>query len=719
MSEHVSWYAFSRMSALRSALFHCSSAALLAPFHLWSFSDNARSTEGVILAVHGEELPIDWGERLRPNQIEVLQEVLLPSLRESTAQKSLRDKLAEQTFTVEFAKEQTGEAFTVEVKSLRWGAYLLGSLPLTPPMESAKVEWVLFDLPETLIKQSVSDHLALGNYELRCSPVKDGRQWLWAKNPEYFLVMKYQDEPGVRAYHSFPEQKNLFTPWGIHCLDSERIQLPKSDALFLLEESGEGAWLETGHWWLVSEMIEIEGIPTPQVLAEITRPPKIPIPIRYMPATPKEVPLLWLLRAEQLQSHVEPLFFELGVEDRSSLSVFVGEITTPEVNADTGEEEAKVEPFYVVRDNRIQRDSPLFSPQEVLGFEAFLPHDGLYLLRGTRMLPSLSPDGWRREFSLSPGHYTLLEPDPETGAIRDWRVPQNAFVLLDKLISYQLGTHKTDIQRMAQGMMFDILFEPMPILEPKKKTPRQTVKTKPIKSPKRVIPLHIRTPNPRAQGTTSGGEGSISMLEALRKRLAPILSSNKSLAADDWIEWASANFNEYCFEDKENYLLEAFKALDQVFNKDRSAEKAVELERHMLKHVLGLEGLDFLGQMERLDQIVQEYVSTNKAMTDKDIWQRFVYFARFAFRYRTRMLMESDKEQRSPEDRQILRRRFYRDLPAVEEILMIQEHFLYVSGGAQLLEDTELFEHARIRYRRSLKELSARPEELPDIAFKK
>ncbi|HAA58589.1 MAG TPA: hypothetical protein DCE42_27755 [Myxococcales bacterium] len=548
----------------------------------------------------------------------------------------------------------------------------------------------MFSLPNRLLRDAISDHLTLNNYEIRCSHEENERQWLWVRHPELYLILKFKDMPEVELYQSFSEEKSLFTPWGYQSLLGDHLKLPQNESLLVLDLQGGSLQLDTTSWWMPNELITIEDLPAVHDVQPQKEDIRIPVHLRYQPAEQRETPRLWMLKGSDALPVIESLFFELGPEERSAIGLFIG---------DDPEGEGSL---FFLRDDRPHHDSPLFSLGRATGFESFFPEEGLYIKTGYRIYPSLPPEIWRQEFQLDTRFYTLLEPNSDRTSAQILRIPQGGFAPLETFAHYRIGAQSAEVRKLGQSSAFDVLFSPQEILDtsnanagankvnkkPEAPTLRQDSQT--TFSTSSIEQLY--------QGVAESGSRN-PKLQQLESSMRQALKRGKPLTPHHWVSLASLYYKEFVEQKQNNWLQEAFKALDQVLYLDRHADEAVGLEVAILKETLQVEQRSFQEQMALLDQHVSEV-------------KKHSFFARLSFRLRARLLLEADEEdERSMQ----LRLHFYRDLAAVEEHLMIREHHIYVAGVSQFLGDLELFERARLQYRQLLEDRNRLQGELPAV----
>lgn len=664
MSSQAYWYLFPREPDINATLRQCHASILLRPYQLWHAKGESPEETTFLLSVEGEPIPAEWASPV-------------------TVSPAPTD-LETQTFSIQ---KQDKSRQTLTATLVRKGPYLLASLGMEQDLNtrySTEVAWALYDLPLSELQEVVSDHLALDNHDMRCTRTPQERAWLWCRKPEMFLLMKFSEREDIRIYHSFHRSPQVFTPLGWKGPLSP--QLSQGEILFVLDQEGGAQKLETATWWAATELLQLRDIPQTQQTHALNQPPPVDVALRYVHAEPRDLPRLWLLEGEQGHEGIETLFFELGIEERRALSLAITELPDHD------------QPLFFLRDDRPSVQAPLFQHGQGVGFVSFLPEEGLYLRHGYRIYPSLPPDILRNAFRLQSHLYTLLQPEAEGSEHRLLRVAREAFHPIELYIRYQIGAHAKEAKRLAQQTTLDLLFDPqdlkpVAIMEDNAQPNREVLINEPPPPQPRTTPETVI--DPLSLAPTRRGDGD-NALQKLEQRLRERIRRGEQPSTQDWQELARLYYQEYIQKQNQLALQEALKALDQILYLDRSAPDAVKLERNILEETLRTAGLHFTAQMQSLDVHLQS----------KDPLRM-----RLAFRLRARMLL-NDHER--PEDqRMALRLHFYRDLATVEEHLMIREHYIYAEGIALSLQDDELYERARMRYRQALQNQTQLQQELP------
>lgn len=672
------WYAFQRQSELRTVLYQCAPEVLLASYKLWRFETLGEGKKLLLLSVQEHPLPDNWCVLLTPDSIREEQHVMVgdsPNT-DGRVRLSLREHQTNKPF---------GEGWAFP---LRQGEHLLASLGFERVPPKTEIAWALFSMPNHRLHEAISDHFTLNNHDVRCSSIQPNqKQWLWVRQPELYLVLKYKDFEDVEVFQSFPEERSLFTPWGYRSALGGRLHLPQTDSLLLFYFNGSNEQLDTTSWWMASEVITIEQLPTIEALRPHQGPPQIPVKLRYERGEPPDVPSLWLLEGPRSLRLLESLFLDLHPDARAALSLFAGQ--------------SEAGPCYLLRDDRPQRNAPLFAEEGATGCLPLLQEEGLYVKAGTRVIPSLPALVWRKELRLSGTNDTLLLPSEDGTSLRVLQAPRQQFAPLEQFVHYQLGAQPEALVQLAAQTTFEVLFTPAAIEATSAPPPPRVVEPpplqqEPLSEPKRAV----------AEETLAVPEKSFRRdvktprLLQLEKQLQAKLRKNSPVPPRDWVTLASLYQQEHNAEHDLYWLHEAIKTLDQVLYLDRRATNAVKLEQEVLETLLQIEGgLSSSQKIGHLDQLAS---------------QGDPLLMRLIFRYRTRMLLDDPE---TDEEMALLRQAFYRDLAQVEEHLTIREYIIYVAGGAQYLGDTELHERARLRYRQLLADVNRLQRELPDLVM--
>ncbi len=662
MPPKAHWYLFPRESDLRAALSQ-ESNALLHPYQLWRIHTPPHATPALLLRT---EIPLS--SHPLSGTVSVIEPTTMPP---SSALLTLQPP------------HQPPQ--TVEASLWRQGSCLLAALG-TQEARSAQdakdLAWILYDLPVNALQEIISDHLALENHDLRCTHTPKQRAWLWSRRAESFLAMKFSAHRDIRVYQSFQHSPQLFTPLGQRSPFTPTF--PQGEYLFVLESDGTAQSLQTAAWWAATERLHLRDLPEPQHLNPLDLPPPIQVKLRYIHTESRESPSLWLLEGEHAHEHIESLFIELGIEERRALSLAIAH--TPEDH----------KPLFFLRDDRPMIQAPLFPSNQAIGFVPFLPEEGFYLQHAFRLYPSLPPPILKQAFRLRYAHYTLLQPEATDASPRLLCVPRDAFHPIELYIRYQIGAHPQELRQLAQNTAFDILFEPTSLPSTSTAETSITPPAPPLEPPPAPV---------RAQTTSAIDPASLiptrrsdqdNALQKLEQRLRERTRRGEHPTTHEWIELARLYYQEYIQKQNQLALQEALKTLDQVLYLDRSANDAVKLERAILEETLRTVGLSFSEQMRTLDAHLQSKEPLR---------------IRLAFRLRARMLLEHPEG--SEDQRIALRLHFYRDLATVEDTLMIREHYIYAEGAAQALQDDELYERARLRYRQALQNQTQLQQELP------
>lgn len=663
MSPKAHWYLFPREPDLRAALSQ-ESTALLHPYQLWRIHTPPHANSALLLRTE---------QPLSSTPFATAVSVLPPT-------PAPNETLLTLTHTTPPSPPQT-----VEAALWRQGSCLLAALGMQEARSTDQLQtlaWILYDLPAQMLQELVSDHLALDNHDLRCTYTPTQRAWLWSRRAESFLTLKYSARPNVRLYQSFQDAPQILTPLGQR--GPFAPSLPQGEHLLVLEADGTTRSLQTSEWWAASEHLHIQDIPTPQPTSAFDPPPPIRLALRYIHIEPRDIPLLWLLEGEPAHPAIESLFFELGIEERRAVSLAITHL--PETT----------QPLFFLRDDRPTPTSPLFHADQAIGFVPFLPQEGFYIQHAFRLYPSLPPNVLKNTFRLHYGRYTILQPKAHTPQPRLLCVPRESFQPIETYLHYQIGAHPEEVRQLAQHTALDILFEPtfLPApsaTRPATATPPPQPEAPP--APSRAQASADLDPAPLAPTRRSEQENALQKLE---QRLRERTRRGEHPTTHEWIELARLYYREYIQKQNQLALQEALKAIDQVLYLDRCAPDAVQLERAILEETLRTIGLSFSEQMRSLDAHLQSKEPLRM---------------RLAFRLRARLLLEQSD---SPEDQRIaLRLHFYRDFAAIEDSLMIREHYIYAEGVALTLQDDELYERARLRYRQALQDQARLQHELP------
>ena len=663
MSPKVHWYLFPREPDLRAALSQ-ESSALLHPYQLWRIHTPPHATSALLLrTTHPLSSP--------PFSTTVSVLPLTPA--------------PDETLLTITPHTPPSPPQMVEAALWRQGTCLLAALG-TQEIRSSNplptLAWVLFDLPSQMLQELVSDHLALDNHDLQCTYTPTQRAWLWSRRAESFLILKYSARPNIRIYQSFQDAPQILTPLGQRSPFAPT--LPQGEHLLVLDADGSTRSLQTSEWWAAAEHLHIQDLPSPQPTPPLDPPPPIRIAFRYIHVEPRDIPMLWLLEGDPAHQAIESLFFELGIEERRALSLAITHL--PETT----------QPLFFLRDDRPAPTSPLFHADQAIGFVPFLPQDGFYIQHTFRLYPSLPPNVLKNAFRLHYGRYTLLQPKAHTPQPRLLCVPRDSFHPIETYIHYQIGAHPEELRQLAQHAALDILFEPVSLPSTAARPPT-AAPPPPSEAP--TAPFRAQTttdivePTPLAPTRRSEQDNALQKLE---QRLRERTRRGEHPTSHEWIELARLYYQEYIRKQNQLALQEALKAIDQVLYLDRCAPDAVKLERAILEETLRTIGLSFSEQMRSLDAHLQSKEPLRM---------------RLAFRLRARLLL--DQTEGSEDQRIALRLHFYRDFAAIEESLMIREHYIYAEGVAQTLQDDELYERARLRYRQALQDQAQLQHELP------
>lgn len=679
------WYAFHRQSELRSVLFQCTPDVLLSAYRLWRFELAGDGRKMLLLTVKDNPLPPNWCTALTPTFLREDQNIIpgdSPHTEDRT-RLSLKESASNEPF---------GEGWAFPIRE---GTHLMAALGFETVPSNTEVAWVLLSLPCNKLHEAISDHFTLNNHDLRCSAAHNGRQWLWAQKPELYLLLKLQEDESVHIYQSFPEEKSLFTPWGYRSSLGGRLRLPQDESLLLFDLKGGSEQLDTANWWMASEVITIDELPHIKAIQHLNEPPQIPVKLKFHDTEPASTPTLWFL-ADDAQQAIESLFFAMSPTERSALSLFVGH------HPDTQR------PCFLLRDERPNRAAPLFSQDEGTGFLPLLEEENLFLDATSRVLPSLPPLLWRNMLSLKPAHITLLfPPGPQQDTPRIYQFPANGFVPLEQFVQYVIGGHRQQIKQLATTTTFDVMFEPATTIttqqpaapaQPQDTLPSIQAATTPTEP--KSSPAPKQTPPGHGNKHVSGRIVHTPRLQQVEHNIQQKARKNNPIQPSSWVTLASLYQQEYEIHKDPYWLYEALKSLDQVLYLDRRAPDASDREWQVLMTLLQVDdGMPFEQRHQQLEeQLAQELGNP--------------LFMRMIFRYRSRWLLKDTLDETH---KQILQRCFYRDLAQVEDLLMIRECMIYVAGVAQYLEDTELFERARLRYRQMLSDAHRLQRELPDI----
>jgi hypothetical protein len=692
---------------MQNALLQSSSHTLLLPYQMWRFEQSGSGQYSILLAIQGsEQPPLHHLPDIQPQHIYPQNDLLFNTgdfvgkgSCSSTPANALR-----YAFVLPNGCEISGWAFP-----LRQGSHLLAAIGLTEVTSQMRPISVLFDLPEAMLQDVISQHLTLGNCDLLCSPPNNGRSWLLVRKPELYIMLKWKAEPQIKLYQSLEPQANLMTPWAYSCPLAARLQMPSNHSILLLDSEGGSTWLDPSSWWMSSEMISLPNF-TAQNFTPEQNPPKIELKIRFnLKYDERDIPSLWLLRGNYALNQLESLFWELSPDVRDQLQIFVGNIYRPDANhLSNAQYQATplTDSVYIVRDQREPLEAPLFVRTPAVGFVPMIPDIRLFLQHDYAIQPVIPAEIWQRELDIKLDQYALLippsNPDNEPEIMR---FSAAAFAPLESLVEYKLGTVTQELKPLNRATILDILFAVKQVdvqlaentNNIKQRPSFPDIPTLPEQSLSKFAPMLGNSDTALDSPICVHEQREVSdpRLKQIEITIRNKNQKNIPIIHSEWITLADLYRQEYAVNCDIHWLNEAILCLDQVLCLDRQAEKAVEIERKILEDILSLSVSDFNTQMQQLDA---------------HIIGHSVIFARFAFRYRTRILIE----QRHPPNQAIaLRQNFYRELALLEDKLLIREHFIYVSSVAQIFEDRELNEAARTRYRQQLDDPYKLISELP------
>jgi hypothetical protein len=667
---------FAREALLRAALLEVKSEALFSPYRLFSWIPLEAGAKPTLL-VECEEgsLPEGWAKRVLP-----LDELpLRPSPQEEPPSASaLRIRTKE------------ADIWAGEASWIREGSCLFSLLGLERSPSWEPIAGFLYDLPLARLPDVVAQHLALEDDDLRCMRQSPERAWLWVRKPSFFLAMSLHTQEGIFCYQSFADSPQLFSPWG----ERSRItaKTTQSTKLFLVEATGKVQSLETSSWWAPPEMIVLSEPPLLLSHSQDHQMPKIPIRIDFRPTDTKEIPVYWWLREERVHEVIEQLFLRFAPEERELFFLAILKDKADQT-------------LFFLHDARLHRDAPLFYEDEAIGFTEVFPSLGFYLQHGYRLFPVLPSSFWASSLSLQRESLTFLAaPDGKDAKASLHSIPRSFFQPLARYLHYQMTIFRPAITSFILENPMSLFFTPLPLpsslLGSENKAPKEKL---PAQAPPPPQSIHPREPSgSKREGMSGFDRTSAQALQRLEDRLRQKILRNEHPHAVEWLELAQLYAQAYRAARegarRRSDLEEAFKALGEILSLDVKAVEAVALERSLLEESLAVLGLPIAEQQQRLGEI----------LSGDDLLYR-----RLAFRLRGRLLLD----QRDGFEEEVLRWRlqFYRDLAALEDLLLPREHYIYVQAVASRFGDTELEERARTRYRHALQRAELLQSELPRI----
>lgn len=688
------WYLFAKPAELHNLLMACEPSVLFTPYQMFRFeqsgsgryflllavqnhplSSSCASAPLVVLAQDMKQYDVQWGEG-------VLQD----------GSSHLEPK--PETRRVCLTHQDTQESLTGWAFLLREGNHLLAALGFTEVPPHTPLQWALFHVPVGHAQAVVEQHLALGRHQLRCSQEIDKKHWILVQQPELYLLLKWKNEPGIRLYQSFPGAENLMTPLGYQSPLANQCSLPSGQKLLVLDLEGESEYLDVSSWWQPTEIIalppniDISFVPPQQ------EPIRVVVKLRYLKAETLDIPRIWLLDKGDALFSLEQLVLLLPPQERNALQLFAGQV--PGTSGSV----------FVVKDDRPQLQAPLFSPQEATGFLPLLAEMNLFVQQGHCIQPVLPAVFWQRDLQLSPTVYSLLlppEPEQEFPSILRWHTKE--FVPFSSLVEYKLAGLTQELQPLARATVFELLFEPIdlpptqPVLSVAQKARATT--TPPLVSDPPSYPSQdaIAAEETEVFVHPSDLRASLPSLQRLELSIRKRNQRLNNISPQDWLALGRLYVEEYKQHTHIYWLQEAASCLDQVFRLDRQSEAAVVLEKEMHELALQLKNKgDFTSLMRQLDEFI---VGESRL------------HARFAFRYRVRMLMQ---DHLPVAEASVLRQKFYVDLAHIDPFLVVAEHYIFVEGAAQWLHDQELLSRARQSFRQGIQNPKLLWQTLPAVA---
>ena len=670
---------FAREALLRAALLEVKGEALFSPYRLFSWEPLEAGAKPMwLVECEAGSLPEGWAEGVLP-----LDDLpLTPPPQEETSPPAFALRI----------RTKEADVWTGKARLMRGGSCLFSILGLEPSPSWEPVAGFLYDLPLARLSDVIAQHLALEDEDLRCTRQSSERAWLWVRKPSFFLAMSLRTEEGIACYQSFSSSPQLFFPWG----ERSRItaKTTQNTKLFLVEATGEVQILDTSSWWAPPDMIVLSEPPSLLAYSQDHEIPKIPIKIDFRHTDTKEIPVYWWLREDRVHEVIEQLFLRFAPEERELFFLAILKDKADQT-------------LFFLHDARLHRDAPLFHEEEAIGFTEIFPSLGFYLQHGYRLFPVLPSSFWASSLSLQRDSLNFLTaPEEKDAKACLHAIPRSFFQPLARYLHYQMTIFRPAITSFVLENPMSLFFTPLPLppslVPSENKAPKEKL---PAQAPPPPQSLHPREPSSPKRDAMSGFDRTAAQaLQRLEDRLRQKILRNDHPHAAEWLELAHLYAQAYRAgregARRRSDLEEAFKALGEILSLDAKAAEAMTLERSLLEESLAVSGLSLVEQQQRLGDLV---------------YGDDLLYRRLAFRLRGRLLLE----QREGFEEEALRWRlqFYRDLAALEDILLPREHYIYVQAVASRFGDTELEERARTRYRHALQRAELLQSELPRICI--
>ncbi|MEM1008662.1 MAG: hypothetical protein AAGJ35_06615, partial [Myxococcota bacterium] len=649
------WTSFEHPFELRAALQQAPTQTLLSPFSYWrveqTSSNESNNIQGLLHTRY--PLPETGGTPL----------ARIPKL-------SLKKPSQEIDL---FLKPRN--KVHVHAQLLSAGDFLFTAMGLEDQHTTPPPAWVLYQCPYKQMGSLITEHLMLDNQELRTfhDPQQDVA-WILSLRPELFLLLKKLEHPAFQIYTSTPESPQYFAPYGKQ--PKLRPKLPQSDQLFVQESNTSLHVHHTQAWWTAQEVMHIVQLPQSHTPPKSPLPPpKIDIQLRYLPAESTTPPRLWRIDQPDV---IEQLFFTQQEKERSALYVAIVQ--------------EQQHTFFLLQDHRPNNQTPLLSGDQAIGFMELLPQHHFFLESGFRIVPQLPAHVLHQLFDLQMQQLTLLQisasiPHP-IDAAEDiqtpifYALPQTDFMPLSSYVQYNIHAHQTQIRQQMKHISLDILFTP-PQLELKSPAPKPKKAQRAPSAKVTAAPPQRDNPKKHLKQLSSDPKEELLKLES---KLRTRAQRGDYPLSHEWLQLADLYFQKFTQTQDTIALQESLKALDQILYLEHQDSRSLQLERMMLEEALKTTGMSFEESMQRLDHLIHQ--------------QRNELQQRMGFRLRCRLLLSTHDQD---EDRQLLLRlQFYKDLAHVEPVLMIREHYICVESCAKMLQDQELYERTRTRFRKAL-----------------
>ena len=351
---------------------------------------------------------------------------------------------------------------------------------------------VLFELPGELLPAITGEMLRLGNDRQRYFAAGDGRVFLHVPGPPYYTLLRALDrlDPGLNAYAE--RVPGVWLPIGFTHPLLDRLD-GQAGRMLVITPAGTWQSIPADSFRDIDELLRFAEPARAERLVPAALPDKLPIPLRLTAGNAADMPELWILTRQAIES-VDAFVRDADERTRQELLFAVIAGTDP--------------PRVVLRERpraRRPRDLPAWPGTQ--GYVRYRRLNNLYVPAGTQLRPMLRREMVRQMLAADEECVVWLSPGAE-GVFTPESLPDEAFRPLDEWVDLIVSRDREPLERWLNACTFEfdsflckgeVPTTNPPVREVRRRPPAARIATPPVAEaePAPAEPL----PRPRTKET--------------------------------------------------------------------------------------------------------------------------------------------------------------------------------------------------------------------------